>query len=131
MNDVEGAVLILRLAVGVILFAHGLHKFEEWSELNTIWREDYGLPLGSVTLAGVLQIASGLALILGIFTRYAAAVLVAVMLVATWVSLWKHREPFRSTPHGKGWDVNLLLIAALVALVLLGGGRWSLAGWLV
>jgi uncharacterized membrane protein YphA (DoxX/SURF4 family) len=51
------------------------------------------------------------------------------MVVATWVSIWKHREPFLSTPEGKGWDVNFLLIGALIALIFLGSGEWSLIGW--
>lgn len=130
MNDADVAILILRVAVGIIMFAHGLHKFQAWEKLNRIWREEYGLPPGSVGLAGVLQIAGGLALILGVFTRYVAPILVVVMLVATWVSIWKHREPFRSTPDGKGWDVNFLLIVALLSLTLTGDGMWSLVEWL-
>src|SRR3989304_6043807 len=103
MNDL--AILILRITVGIILFAHGLHKFQKWDELNRIWREDCGLPPGSVGLAGVLQIVGGAGIILGVFLLYVVPVQIVVMLVATWVSIWKHREPFRSTPHGKGWDV--------------------------
>jgi len=124
MNDL--AILILRIAVGIIIFAHGLHKFQAWDDLNRIWREDYGLPPGSVGLAGVVQIVGGVAITLGVFSPYVAPFQIVVMLVATWVAIWKHREPFRSTPHGKGWDVNFLLIVALLALMLLGDGKWSL-----
>lgn len=126
MNDL--AVLILRIAVGIIIFAHGLHKFQEWDELNRIWRDDYGLPPGSVGLAGVVQISGGLGITLGVFSFYLAGLQVVVMLVATWVAIWKHRERFRSTPRGKGWDVNFLLVVALLALMLLGDGAWSVGG---
>jgi uncharacterized membrane protein YphA (DoxX/SURF4 family) len=51
------------------------------------------------------------------------------MLVATYISIWKHGEPFLSTPEGKGWDVNLLLVGALVALIFTGDGAWALVGW--
>jgi uncharacterized membrane protein YphA (DoxX/SURF4 family) len=50
------------------------------------------------------------------------------MLVATYVSIRNHGEPFLSTPEGKGWDVNFLLVAAFIALIFLGGGAWSLVG---
>ncbi|HLC02577.1 MAG TPA: DoxX family protein [Anaerolineales bacterium] len=129
MNDL--ATLILRIAVGIILFAHGLHKFQKWEELNRIWRYDYGLPPGSVGLAGVVQIVGGVTITLGVLSPYVAPIQVFVMLVATWVAIWKHREPFRSTPHGKGWDVNFLLIVALLALILLGDGEWSLVQWMM
>jgi len=52
-----------------------------------------------------------------------------VMLVATYISIAKHHEPFLSTPDGKGWDINLLLMGSLIALIFLGDGKWALAGW--
>ena len=73
-------------------------------------------------------LAGGVAIILGVYTSVAALIQVLVMVVATWVSIWKHREPFLSTPEGKGWDVNFLLIGALFALLFLGSGQWSLIG---
>ena len=38
-------------------------------------------------------------------------------------------DQLRDLLAGKGWDVNFLLIGALLALVLLGSGAWSLYGW--
>ena len=67
-----------------------------------------------------------MAIILGIYTQLSSLVLALNMLVATYVSIWNHGEPFLSTPEGKGWDVNFLLVGALIALVFLGGGAWSI-----
>ena len=122
-------ILILRIAVGISLIPHGVYKFQRKQFFDVKWREEYGLPLGSVPLTGIIQIIGGLAFILGVYNGLNALLQIVVMLVATWVSIWKHREPFLSTPEGKGWDVNLLLIGALIALFLMGGGRWSLIGW--
>ena len=123
-------VLTLRVVVGVVMIAHALPKLFWKRELfNQKWLKEYGLPLGSVVLTGVVQLTGGLLLCLGVYTRLVALVLVLNMLVATYISIWKHGEPFLSTPEGKGWDVNFLLVGALVALIFLGGGAWSLVGW--
>jgi uncharacterized membrane protein YphA (DoxX/SURF4 family) len=122
-------VLILRLALGIVLIPHGVYKFQKKQFFDKKWREEYGLPVGSVLLTGIVQVAGGLAIILGVYSSLAALIQVLVMVVATWVSIWKHREPFLSTPEGKGWDVNFLLIGALIALIFLGSGEWSLIGW--
>jgi len=82
-----------------------------------------------VLLTGIVQVVCGLAIIGGVLSRVAALILLAVMLVATYVSIGKHHEPFLSTPEGKGWDINFLLMGSLVALIFLGDGKWSLVGW--
>ena len=128
MADV--GILILRISVGIVMVAHGLPKIFWKRELfNKKWKKEYGFPLGSVIITGIVQVVCGLAIIVGIFTQLSSLILTLNMLVATYVSIWKHNEPFLSTPEGKGWDVNLLLVGALITLVFLGGGTWSLGGW--
>ena len=123
-------VLTLRIVVGVVMIAHALPKLFWKRELfNQKWLKEYGFPLGSVVLTGVVQLTGGLLIFMGVYTRLAALVLVLNMLVATYISIWKHGESFLSTPEGKGWDVNFLLVGALVALIFLVGGAWSLVGW--
>jgi putative oxidoreductase len=128
---VDMGILILRIAVGVVMVAHGVPKlFWKRKVFNKKWREEYGFPLGSVILTGIVQVAGGLAILVGVFTSPSALILALNMVVAAYVSIWKHREPFLSTPEGKGWDVNFLLIGALTALIFFGDGTWSLVGWL-
>ncbi len=128
-NMVEVGVLVLRISVGIVMVAHGLPKiFWKREVFNKKWKEEYGFPLGSVLLTGIVQVAGGLAIIVGIYTQLSSLVLALNMLVATYVSIRNHGEPFLSTPEGKGWDVNFLLVAALIALIFLGGGAWSLVG---
>ena len=126
---IDVGILILRISLGIVLIPHGVYKFQKKEFFDKKWREEYGLPLGSVLLTGIIQIVGGLAIILGIFPRLSTLIQIMVMLVATWVSIAKHGEPFLSTPEGKGWDFNFLLIGALIALVLLGSGEWFLLSW--
>ena len=123
------SILILRFAVGTVLVAHGLPKiFWKREVFNKKWKKEYGFPLGSVLITGIAQVVGGLAIIGGFYIQLFSLLLLLNMLVATYISIWNHREPFLSTPKGKGWDVNFLLIATLSALVFLGSGAWSLVG---
>lgn len=127
MADV--AILILRVALGIVMILHGVYKFQNKSLFDKKWLKDYGFPKGSVLLSGILQVVCGLAIIGGVFSRFAALILLLIMLVATYISIGRHHEPFLSTPEGKGWDINFLLVGALVALIFLGDGKLALAGW--
>ena len=123
---IDLAILLLRLSLGIVMIPHGVHKLQTLNKVNTKWREDYGFPMGTVALVAILQIVTGLAVVLGIYTRYAALIQALIMVVATYVSIWKNREPFLSLPTGKVWDINLLLMGAFIALILLGDGSWAL-----
>ena len=114
---VEVGILILRVAVGIVMVAHGLPKIIWKREVfNKKWKKEYGFPLGSVLLTGIAQVVGGLAIAVGFYTQLSAIILALNMLVATYISIWNHHEPFLSTPEGKGWDVNFLLVGALIAL---------------
>ena len=127
---VDIGILVLRISVGIVMVAHGLPKiFWKRQLFNKKWKKEYGFPLGSVIITGIVQVLGGLFIILGIFTQISSLILALNMLVATYVSIWNHKEPFLSTPEGKGWDVNFLLLGALVTLVLIGGGSWALGSW--
>jgi putative oxidoreductase len=75
-------------------------------------------------------------LLLGLFTRIAAAGIVCVMLVAI-ARVHLHNGFFMNwtgSQKGEGFEFHLLVVAMGVALVACGGGRWSLdhviARWL-
>ena len=126
---IEVGILILRIAVGIVMVAHGLPKiFWKREVFNKKWKKEYGFPLGSVLLTGFIQVAGGLAIITGLFTQLFSLILTLNMVVATYISIWNHGEPFLSTPEGKGWDVNLLLVGALITLIFLGGSNWPFIG---
>ena len=96
MDDV--AVLVLRVVVGIIMICHGVPKFQMTSVFDEKWREDYGFPRGSVVLTGIVQVAGGEAIAAGVFGRLVALILLLVTLMATYVSIGMHSEPFLSTP---------------------------------
>lgn len=112
------------------MVAHGLPKiFWKRKLFDKKWKKDYGFPVGSVLLSGIVQVVGGLAIIAGVYTGLAALILVLNMVVATYISIWNHGEPFLTTPEGKGWDINFLLIGTLITLIFFGDGTLSLIGW--
>jgi len=125
---VDLATLILRLSLGVIMISHGIPKIKKREVLGKKWNDHYGVPKATIWLTGILQIVGGLALLVGLFTSLTSLILVLDMLAALFVCVFNshHREPFNSVTPVKGWDVNLLLVGALFAVMLLGGGKWSL-----
>ena len=111
-------ILILRVSLGLMWIAHALLKLLVFTLPGTA---EYFTSIG---FAGALaytvfaaKLLGGTALVLGVYARQAALALVPVMAVAAWVHLpngWVH------TSRGGGWEYPAFLIAASVALWLLG-----------
>jgi putative oxidoreductase len=127
----ELAILLLRLLVGTALLPHAVMKFKRKKEFDKKWIEKYGLPNGSVILTAIAQLVGSLLIMLGILTRQSSVILVINMLVATYMSIKKSHEPFISSPEGKGWDINFMIIGVLLVLILVGDGNWSITAWLL
>ena len=84
-------LLILRLAVGLLLAAHGSQKLFGWFGGYGIagtggWLESIGFKPGKAmaVVTGLAEVAGGLALAGGLLTPLAAAVVIGTMTVAAW-----------------------------------------------
>ena len=121
--------LALRLPVGIIFMAHGAQKLFGWFggyglEGTGQWMASIGLEPGYLMalLAGSGEFFGGLAILLGLLTRPAAVALAFTMVVAIF-TVHIGNGLFMSN---NGYEFGLALLSASVALVALGGGRWSL-----
>jgi putative oxidoreductase len=137
----QWAMLPLRLIVGYGFMAHGIAKWSRGPENFGRLLHQIGVPLPAMTAWAVtlLEVFGGLAILLGVFVTIASIPLIFSMLVAMFTV--QLRYGFSSintiglTSSGPqfgppGYEINLLYIAALVALALLGPGPLSLARWL-
>jgi putative oxidoreductase len=68
------------------------------------------------------ELLGGIALLLGILTRWAALGLIIIQIGAIYMVTWA--QGFSSL-QGGGYGYNVALIAMLLALVLLGGGAYA------
>lgn len=126
-------LLVLRVAVGALALAHGLQKlFGIWGGPGLDGFEtvlvDAGFQQANwLALAGALgEVVAGLLLILGLLTPLAAAGLLAVLINAWCVR--QAAEPGLQWFAPDGPELELLLAAMLVAIVLAGPGRISVEG---
>ncbi|HBF07988.1 MAG TPA: DoxD-like family protein [Gammaproteobacteria bacterium] len=122
------AALVLRVPVGIILAAHGSQKLFGWFggyglEGTGQWMASIGLEPGFLMalLAGSAEFFGGLALILGLLTRPAAAVTAFTMLVAIF-SAHISNGLFMSN---NGYEYALALLAVTVSLTLQGAGSFA------
>lgn len=125
-RNADIAALILRLISGLFFLIHGLMKLFVFTPAGTAgYFQSLGLPgvLGYLTMA--LEIAGGIALILGLFTRQVSLLLAATLLGAAWFGHAGNGFTF-SNPGG-GWEYPVYWAAVMVALSFLGDGGWSLA----
>lgn len=124
---VDLALLVSRVALGVILLAHGWQKFDEWTLAGTAASfGDMGIPAPTVaaTFVTAVEIIGGVALILGLLTPV-VAVLNMVNLLGALVLV--HAENGVLVGNG-GFELVLAIFAGLLILALLGAGKLSADG---
>jgi len=113
-------ITLLRVSLGIMWIAHALLKLMVFTLPGTAqFFDSVGLPGVLAYPVFIAEAVGGMALILGICARQVALALVPIMAVATGVHLpngWVHTSP------GGGWEYPAFLIAASVALWLLGDG---------
>lgn len=121
-------LLILRIVAGLLLAAHGSQKLFGWFggyglEGTGQWMGSIGLQPGYLMalLAGSAEFFGGLALLLGLLVRPAAAALGFTMLVAI-LGVHAAKGFFAA---GNGIEYALALFAASLSLLASGGGRAS------
>lgn len=117
--------LILRLTVGGLMLFHGVDKLQSGIGGISGMLAAKGLPTFLAYGVYVGEVVAPLLLIVGLFTRPAAAVFVFNMIVA--VALAHPGDLFKIGEHG-GWALELQGFYIFTALVvaLIGPGAWSI-----
>lgn len=115
------ALLLLRIALGVIFIYHGYPKLFGHTRQTMDAFRHMGLPPYFAYLAGVIEFFGGCLLIVGLFTRVAGLLIAAEMAVAL-VQVHKILEDPRAVHN---YEFPLALAAAAFALATLGAGLIS------
>jgi len=125
-RNLDLALLILRVVVGVVFMMHGWQKLFQYGIAGVTGSfEGMGVPLPGIAapFVSVLEFAGGILLILGALTPLVAALLAINMLVAV---LLVHLKAGFFLPNG--YEFALTLMAASLALMLTGAGAYSVDG---
>lgn len=127
-TDAGYGPLALRVPVGIIFAAHGAQKLFGW--FGGYGLEGTGQFFGSIglnpgylmaLLAGAVEFFGGLALVLGLLVRPAAAALAGAMFIAIFAV---HCSNGFFLDKG-GYEYALALLAASLSLLFSGGGRYA------
>lgn len=133
----EWPLLALRLVVGYGFLAHGLAKATRGPAGFAKLLDFIGVPFPFVTAWAVmlLEILGGIALLVGLFVVLASVPLIASMIVAMFTIHFHNGfsaiNTTGMTPSGPvfgppGFEINLLYVAALLVLAILGPGPLAL-----
>jgi putative oxidoreductase len=116
------ALLLLRLALGIIFIFHGYPKLFTHTRESIQMFEHMGFPGYFVYLAGSIEFFGGSVLILGLFTRIAGLLLAGEMAIA----IWRVHLPQGPITMVKNYEFPLLLATAAFTLATVGAGLISL-----
>ena len=127
-DNLDIALLLVRVVVGLTVAAHGAQKLLGWFGGHGIrgtagFLESLGFNPGRpyAWLLGGVELVGGLALAAGFVTPMAAAAVAGVMLAAIAVVHWQHG--FFAMDGGYEFPLTLAVTARATAFS--GGGRWS------
>jgi len=125
-RQIDLGIALLRISLGVMLIAHSIVlKLFVYSLPGTAqFFQSIGLPGPLAYVVFAVEAIAGIALVLGIGTRVAAAAVVPVLVGALWVHAgngWVF-----SVANG-GWEYPLYLTVLAIAQIVLGEGAYALS----
>lgn len=126
----DWAMLIFRVVLGACFIVHGLGKLGIVGPGNMAgfvgWLKSLGVPYPELQarVAMVSELLGGTLIAFGLCTRAAAAVIFFTMIVAAMIGHKGGGYLITNNPPGNEYALNLAML--MVALVLLGPGRYSL-----
>lgn len=123
----DAGKLILRVSLGVLILLHGVAKLASGPTSVMGLLTKASLPTELAYLVYVGEVIAPLLLIMGLWTRPAALVILINMIVAVYLA--HPHQVFTLTKTG-GWGIELqgMYLFAAFAVALLGAGRYSIGG---
>jgi putative oxidoreductase len=133
-TDESRSGLILRLTLGLVMFPHGAQKLLGWyggfgfSGTMGFFTDVMHLPWIIAFLVIVGEFFGSLGLLAGFLTRFSAASLAVIMVGAIVTTHIPHGffMNWFGKQQGEGYEYHLLVIGIAAALLITGGGKWSL-----
>ena len=124
-RTVPYAALVLRLSLGVLFLAHAALKIFIFTPAGTAqYFASLGLPPAIAYLTMLGEAGGGVALVLGIYTRFISLALTPILIGAI-VTPHAANGWLFSNPGG-GWEFPAFWAATLVVQALLGDGAFAL-----
>ena len=122
----DTGTFILRISLGVVLLAHSVYlKLMVFTLPGTAqFFDSIGLPGFMAYVVFAIEAIAGVALILGVKTRLFSALVIPILLGATWAH---SSNGWLFSNQGGGWEYPLILSIMALAQVSLGDGIFSVS----
>jgi len=135
-TDEAWSSLILRVMLGVVMFPHGAQKLLGWfggfgfAGTMGFFTEQMHIPAALAFLVIMGESFGSLGLIAGFLTRFSAFGVLCIMLGAIAMVHWPNGffMNWFGKQAGEGFEYHLLVIGMSLALLIVGGGKWSVDG---
>lgn len=116
----DRAYAVLRIVSGLLFAFHGVQK------LFGVLSEHPSPPVGSqIWIGGLIELAAGLAVALGAFTRWAAFLASGTMAVAYFQFHWKPQGAAAVFPGVNGGEPAVLYCFLFLLVACKGAGTWG------
>ena len=134
-TDSSPAQLIIRLALGVVMFPHGAQKVLGWFGGPGITKTlqafaGMGFPAWSVGALMVVESLGAVLLVFGFLTRLWAVGIGAIITICMFLSHVQNGffMNWFGQQQGEGFEYHILVIGICLALLIKGGGAFSVDG---
>ena len=125
VSNADLAALVLRVSTGILFLAHAWLKLVIFTPAGTVgFFESLGFPGFLAYLVIAAELAGGIALILGLATRWVSLALVPVLLGSIWAP--HGAAGFFFSNEGGGWEFPAFWAVTLLVQALLGDGAFAL-----
>jgi len=135
-TDEAWSRLILRVTLGIVMLPHGAQKLLGWfggfgfAGTMGFFTQQMHIPAAVAFLVIIGESFGSLGLIVGFLTRFSAFGMLCIMLGAIYMvplpngffMNWSGKQA------GEGFEYHLLVIGMSLALLIAGGGKWSVDG---
>jgi len=111
-------LLVLRIVLGIIFLYHGYPKIKNPELMAQTFGNAFPLILG------LFEVTAGFLTVIGLYTQFAAIAFIIVITGALYYKITKWKISFFAQ-NTTGWEFDLLMKAASIALLFLGAGAYS------
>ena len=130
----SNATTIIRIVLGVILFPHGAQKMLGWfggygfDGTMSFLTGTAGLPWIMAFLVIAIEFFGAISLIVGFATRIVAVGIISLFAGIVFTSHLQNGffMNWAGNLKGEGYEYHLLIIGMAIALLVSGGGKWSI-----
>ena len=113
----DSGLLAVRLGLAAVFIVHGAMKLADVGTTMAFF-ENMSLPAWLGVVVGIIELLGGVAMLLGVYVKYAGYALAAVMVGAILAVKWK-------MGFVGGWEFDFVLLTAAIGIAWTGAGEYA------